>query len=186
MYRPIISKQGEQVDAGLSLLRLAPASAADAAALQAVLEAAPQFSLLAEGHLPDPDAGQQELLALPPGKQLEDKYMLLLCQQGKAIGACDLVRAYPTPDTAFLGLLLVIETEQGRGHGPQAMELLQAMAQSWGCQKMRLAVLEANLAGQRFWHKQGFVEIGRKPSAQYLSGLIVMEKSLTQADDTCN
>ena len=86
----------------------------------------------------------------------EDKFVLAVLEGEELLGCVDLIRGYPTPDTAYLGLLLLKECRQGRGIGSQVVLQLMEMAANWGCTNMRLGVIETNLPALYFWTKHGF------------------------------
>lgn len=52
-------------------------------------------------------AGEEELVACPSGLPLSDKHLIGRWEQGELTAVIDLLRGYPNPDTAYLGLLLV-------------------------------------------------------------------------------
>lgn len=160
-------------------LRRLSACEADAAVVQQVLQAAPVFALMTQGKLSAPDEGKQELLALPPGKQAQDKFFFALEDaKGRVLGCADLIRGYPEPEIAYLGLLLLVEEVQGLGYGSQAMLQLRQLACDWGCNRLRLGVVEQNVAGRAFWQRQGFVEIARKTLPHLIGTVLVMEADL--------
>jgi ribosomal protein S18 acetylase RimI-like enzyme len=61
--------------------------------------------------------------------------------------------------TAFLGLLLLRESQQGMGLGKEIYRLVEQMAVENGFKKIRLAVVDSNPV-QKFWEKLGFQETG--------------------------
>jgi hypothetical protein len=54
--------------------------------LQAMLEAAPGYSLAVEGKLPTADAAIEVLYALPPGKGHSDKFVYEIALDADAVG----------------------------------------------------------------------------------------------------
>jgi GNAT superfamily N-acetyltransferase len=92
------------------------------------------------------------------------------------VGCIDLIRAYPTPDRAYLGLLLFAESHQGKGLGTQALHYITQQAAAWGCTHLRLGVVTTNLTGLAFWRYQGFVPLYQKPQAGYLGEIVVCER----------
>lgn len=150
----------------------------DAEILFALFERAPGYSLLVEGKLPTLDDAKDELLALPPGKQFQDKCYGGYWKDGVLIGCMDLVRGYPEPDIAYLGLLLFADTHQGQGYGILALSHIRNLARSWSCTKLRLAVIDKNVRGLRFWHREGFVELYRKATTEFTGDAIVLQCAL--------
>jgi RimJ/RimL family protein N-acetyltransferase len=164
---------------GLRLRRLAAGDEADVRELQRVLQAAPGYSLAVEGRLPPAQAARALFEALPPGKEHADKFVLgFEDATGSLVGCADLIRGYPEPQVAFIGLLLFAETSQGRGPGPAALRQLETKARGWGCPALRLAVIETNPRALAFLQRAGIVERLRKPSPGHTGAAIVMERPL--------
>lgn len=159
------------------------ASPSDLREVQGVHERAPGFSVLVEGRAPSATAAKDLFAALPPGKTYADKFVLGLYSMtaetggGTAmIGCADLIRGYPEPDIAFIGLLLFAEAAQGAGYGPRALREIERLAAGWGCRRLRLAVIETNPRAIAFWRREGFAELYRKPSSAHTGDAIVMER----------
>lgn len=153
-------------------------SSNDIERLQAVLEAAPGYSLTVEGKLPAPGAAIEVLDALPPGKTHADKFVYEITLDADAIGCIELVRGYPEADIAFIGLLLFRENSQGRGFGPQALRLAEAIGIGWQCRALQIAVIDTNPRAFDFWKREGFIELFRKPAMDFVGQAIVMERLL--------
>ncbi|WP_322013533.1 GNAT family N-acetyltransferase [Paraburkholderia sp. J12] len=146
--------------------------------LQTVLEGAPGYSLAVEGKLPAPTAAIEVLEALPPGKSHADKFVYEITQDAEAIGCIELVRGYPQAGIAFIGLLLFRESSQGQGLGPQVLRLTEAIALGWQGGALRIAVLDTNPRALKFWEREGFIELLRKPAMDFAGQAIVMERAL--------
>lgn len=112
--------------------------------LQKILEAAPKYHILVEGGLPGPDAAMEALHELPPDKSSDDKYLFGMQHSGRLIGCFDIVRGYPDSKIAFIGLLLFVESEQGKSHRVEALQYIECLAGQWGCTSLRIAVIESN------------------------------------------
>ena len=81
-------------------------------ALQRVIGAAPGFALAVTGLPPGPADAQNTFTALPEGKSEDDKFVYGVYLDGQMIGCADVVRGYPDPSAAFIGLLLISEDSQ--------------------------------------------------------------------------
>lgn len=162
----------------LTIRRVSSTTDEDMRPLQSVLEGAPSYSLLVEGRPPSPQAACEMMASLPPGKTHADKFVLLVCEEGGAIGCADVIRGYPDDHVAFIGLLLFVETAQGKSCGPRALREVESLGASWGCTLMRIAVIEHNVRALAFWQREGFVEIMRKPAPGFAGQAIVMERAL--------
>jgi GNAT superfamily N-acetyltransferase len=97
---------------------------------------------------------------------------------GRLIGCFDIVRGYPDSKIAFIGLLLFVESEQGKSHGVEALQYIECLAGQWGCTRLRIAVIETNKRALSFWTREGFVELYRKPSDRYTGDVVFMERAL--------
>jgi GNAT superfamily N-acetyltransferase len=150
----------------------------DISAVFTLFEQASGYSLLVEGHLPTLEDAREALGETPPGKELKDKFFGGYWKDGVLVGCMDLVRGYPDPEVAYLGLLLFSETHQGLGLGVQALEHIANLSRSWGCAMLRLAVIDKNLRAHAFWQREGFSELYRKPTSKYTGDAIVMQKAI--------
>lgn len=149
------------------------------ALVQSVMDGAPQFHLLVEGHIAGPNSAREDMLALPPGKRMADKfYFLFRDPAGQPVGICDVVRAYPIPSTLMVGLLEFRESAQGKGYGAQALQQLRDFARECACDTLRIGVVEHNLRALAFWQREGFVQIERKTSSQFTGDVLVLQLSL--------
>jgi GNAT superfamily N-acetyltransferase len=160
---------------------LRPGDAADVAAVQRVLRGAPGYHLLIEGRPPSATAAADLFTELPPGRAAADKQILGFFVGQELAGCADLVRGYPSPDVAYLGLLILEDRHRGQGHGTAALAHVTQVAHSWGCRYLRLAVIATNEHGHHFWMRQGFVELYRKDMPSYTGEAIVMQRALGTA-----
>jgi RimJ/RimL family protein N-acetyltransferase len=155
---------------------------AEMAALQRVLEGAPRYAELITGAPPGPADAQSTYSALPEGKWYDDKFVFGIYCGADMVGCADLIRGYPDPHTAWLGLLLVAEAFERRGFGSAACRELEAVIRSWGsCQRIRLSVVRVNAQALRFWRKVGFAPTGETKPYRYgalVSEHILLEKRL--------
>ena len=152
----------------------------DISALQKVFESAPQYSILTTGSATTPDAATSTFQTLPNGKSFEDKFVFGILHKGQTIGCVDLVRSFPTENTAMLGLLLLDEKFQRKGFGKQSLVEIENELKSWKIiNKIRIAVIKNNTSAFSFWRSMGFQENGEKKAyvnATIVSENIVMEK----------
>jgi GNAT superfamily N-acetyltransferase len=150
----------------------------DVAALFALFKQASKYSLIVEGRLPTLGDAKEALCETPPGKDLQDKFFGGYWQDGTLVGCMDLIRSYPEPEIAYLGLLLFSESHQGHGLGFQALEHIAGMSRSWACTSLRLAVIDKNDRALAFWKREGFCELYRKPTSRFTGDAVVMQKAL--------
>jgi GNAT superfamily N-acetyltransferase len=152
--------------------------ASNAPALQRLFELAPAYQATVS-HAPlSARAGEEALAACPPGLPLSDKHLIGRWEEGELTAVIDLLRGYPNPNTAYLGLLLVGEAWQGAGRGKVLYLHACTLARSWGATRLRLSVIASNEAALSFWLRRGFTECYRREVAGYRAEAIVLERSL--------
>jgi diamine N-acetyltransferase len=163
-------------------LRRLDGSPADRAALQAVVDAAPIYSLRLSGQLPSPTAAEAICTALPPAKSLRDKYVFGVHLDQAMVGCVDLIRGYPQADIAFIGLLLLDESHRRVGIGRAAFQCIERVVRDWPeCRRIRLSIVRANDDVMPFWSSLGFIAIGETGLHRHggiVSEKIVMERPL--------
>lgn len=157
---------------------LNPDSSDDVKKLQRVLEGASEYSLLVKGHPPLSSDSEDMFKECPPGKTVEDKIVGGFFLETEMIGCFDMCRGYPDIRTAFIGLLLFIEKYQRCGYGHKALAQICSIANSWNCRTLRIAVIENNTIAFKFWKREGFTELYRKPVAGCIGDAIIMESVL--------
>ncbi|MFB2866409.1 GNAT family N-acetyltransferase [Aeromonas sp. MdU4] len=152
--------------------------ASDAPALQRLLELAPAYQAAVSNEPLSTHAAEEELVACPPGLPLSAKHLIGRWEEGELTAVIDLLRGYPNPDTAYLGLLLVGEPWQGAGRGQALYLHACTLARSWGAARLRLSVIASNEAALAFWRRRGFTECYRREVPGYRAEAIVLERSL--------
>jgi RimJ/RimL family protein N-acetyltransferase len=160
-------------------LRLLTGEPAEMAALQCVLEAAPAYFQAVTGAPPGSAEAQSTFTALPPGKRYADKFVWGLYAGDAMIGCADVIRGYPVPEAAVIGLLLLAESWQRRGLGRAFAALVEQRIASWPeIERFRLGVVAANAGALAFWRKLGYRETGEvKPARSgFVSDVVVLEK----------
>lgn len=165
----------------ISLRALHPSD--DRSALQDVLSSAPGYFERMTGRPPSEEAAEELFRGLPEGCSFEDKIVFGIFRARTMIGCIDLIRGYPRPNTATLGLLLVVERHQRQGMGRAAYGHLESFARTLpGCDRIRLGVVSSNLSVLPFWQSHGFFTTGE--TAPYRGGMhpaqvVILEKALT-------
>ena len=135
------------------------------AELQRVHDESADFLQLISGLAPGADDVEGFFKNLPPGKAYEDKFSLGIYAAERdgerLIGCADLVRGFPDPATAYIGLLLLEPAARGHGLGAEAFAALEAQVRSWsGMHSMRLGVVATTPVAQAFWTRMGFAPTG--------------------------
>ncbi|MGH3830591.1 MAG: GNAT family N-acetyltransferase [Pseudonocardiaceae bacterium] len=151
--------------------------------LQRALEGAPTYAERVSGHQPRADAAQSLLSALPPGMTYDSKYVYGFMIDGpEMIGCVDIIRGWPEPGTALIGLLLLREKDQGHGLGRSAYELVETKVRRWPeIDMIRIPVVRTNATVLPFWQRMGFTETGEVQPYVHdavVSESIILTKSL--------
>jgi RimJ/RimL family protein N-acetyltransferase len=179
-----MASESPSAPATLTLRRL-EFTESDLEALQAVLEAAPDYHRRTHGGAPEPDEAIRLFEEIPPDKKVDEKRVYGIFLGQELIGCGDVLYRYPNSDTACIGLLLLREDYQGEGYGRRAYELLEAtVLRSSSCRTLRIGVLMTNEDVARFWEKMGFVATGQfKPwqAGTITTRIKVMQKRLAPA-----
>ncbi|HEX8436067.1 GNAT family N-acetyltransferase [Archangium sp.] len=146
-----------QVD-GSTVVQL---GAEDVPALRRLLERSHVFMTLAFDVL-EPDAAEQLLEGLPPGKAPEDKFALGLYADGKTelVGVLDAVRGFPEDDEWIIGMLLIDPDRRRAGLGARFVSAFEQWVRGQGAAGIRLVVQEQNPDALRFWMREGYVVTG--------------------------
>lgn len=163
-------------------LPFTPCQPEHAPQLQALFERNPRYFRRVIGG-PVPATEAQKILEIrPPSTLPSDKHLFLLGDPRQPFGVADLIRDYPEPHTAMLGLFVLEEAHQGRGIGTECYAQLERwMRLHWAVRRIRLAVVDANIGAQSFWEKQGFRlsgEVFPYAEGSVRSQLRVMQKLL--------
>jgi Acetyltransferases, including N-acetylases of ribosomal proteins len=123
------------------------------------------------------DSLQEDMLALPKGKTLEDKYYLGFYQDDLLIAVIDLICRYPNVKTAFIGFFMMNKKAQGKGVGTAIVEEMFQYLRKIGFSFVRLGYVKGNHQSEAFWLKNHFekteVEIQAK---NYV--IVVMQRQL--------
>lgn len=96
------------------------------------------------------------------------------------VGLAHLAIGWKRPGQSMVGLLLVSERHQNRGHGRSAYAQLEAIARaSAHGASMRIGVCEANVPAFGFWRHLGFRENGERYTiAELTSDVLILVKDL--------
>lgn len=119
------------------------------------------YFMLQDGAAPTISDAHALFTDVPPGKDPRDQVVLgWRCGQDlDALAA--ILRDYPCDGISYLGFMMVDARLRGRGLGRSVYAVIEKWAAASGAREIRLAVLEANEAGERFWRSLGFGEVRR-------------------------
>jgi RimJ/RimL family protein N-acetyltransferase len=136
--------------------------------LQRVFEEAPDFARRVTGLLPGQSEAQSMYSMLPEGKLYDDKFVYGIYFDRKMVGCIDVIRDFPTKETAWIGLFMISEKYQRRGVGIAAFNILRNYIEKWpNCERVGLAVVSTNDVALPFWRKVGFQETGKRTPYKY-------------------
>lgn len=164
--------------------RLRPDDARDVAALQELLESAPDYTRRITGHDPGPSDAREVLSARPPGLDRVRKLAIGLWSAHDAlVGFADVLRGWPRAEVAHLGLLVVHGAHRGSGLGRTLHDAVVEQAVTWeGIDTLRLGIVATNAqVAEPFWRSCGYAPTGEvKPYAAgtVTSSTAIWERSL--------
>lgn len=102
----------------------------------------------------------EDMKALPPGKEVHDKYYLGYFDRDKLVAVMDFIMAYPDEKTAFIGFFMTDVSTQNKGVGSKIVSELCKYIQDVRISNIRLGWVRGNAQAEHFWHKNGFIETG--------------------------
>ncbi len=117
----------------------------------------------------------QDMKALPPKVTYADKHYVGFFAEEKLVALLDLITHYPNPATAFIGLFMVAQEEQGKGIGSAIVADCAAELRALGFGRIRLAFAKGNPQSEAFWQKNGFHRTGEEYAQEGYTA-VVMEK----------
>ena len=139
----------------------------DEPSVQLLLEECSDFNLLVTG-LPVARTDAKELFTdLPPGKDMVDKTIIGFYKGQNLVGIMDNIRGYPEPGTWFIGLMLLVPDERGKGMGRNLISGYEQWAGLQGAQAIRLGVVAENCDGYRFWERSGYQMVEKRPARRF-------------------
>lgn len=128
----------------------------DAARVMDLFERASDYVQLESGKLPDLDF-LRETFDGPPTIAPEDRFVIgLEDDTGKLRGTAAYIRNFYTTDEWYMGLLILDPESRNQGFGAQAAQMVIDHVKRENGKRLRIAVLDANKNGRRFWERQGF------------------------------
>lgn len=117
----------------------------------------------------------EDMEALPPGKDYEDKHYIGFFQNNTLLAVMDLIENYPNPQTAYIGFFSVNADFQGNGIGTAIIsDTVDHLAQL-GFKKIRLGIDKGNPQSKAFWTKNGFTLTGEEIPND-ISSYLMMER----------
>ncbi len=139
-------------------------TAAHEARLQAFFEANPAYFIAVQGVPAEPGEARQEIFDAPPaGWTFSGKWVIGYTNaQGEMVAMATLITDLLAADVWHLGLLIIGSRWQGTGLAQAVYGGLERWALEHGARWMRLGVVLGNARAERFWWRQGFVEVRQR------------------------
>ncbi len=152
----------------------------DIPAALALCKSNPQFY----AHCPPPPSEEsirRARVALPPRKQLQDKYYLGFWDGEALVALMDLILRYPNEQTAFIGFFMVDARDQGRGVGSAIVtRVLSRLSEKFSA--VRLGYVRGNEQSRHFWEKNGFTPTGVIAREERYD-IVIMQRALGGEND---
>lgn len=138
--------------------------AEDSGRVLSCAEAARDYILLETGREPDALWVQGFFADVPPGRTKEDILLFGVEQpDGALAGLLGMSPGYETATEWYIGLLLLVPSMRSSGLGTEVLRDVVRLASSAGAETLKVAVLEKNPDGLRFWKRHGFVHLRDAP-----------------------
>jgi RimJ/RimL family protein N-acetyltransferase len=109
---------------------------------------------------------KKDMLALPPGKTMADKYFLGYFSDGLLIAVMDLIAGYPDAETAFIGFFMMAQPMQGKNFGTEIITEACHALKGEGFSEVRLGYAKGNGQSEAFWLKNHFEKTGAENQAE--------------------
>ncbi|MCL2840699.1 MAG: GNAT family N-acetyltransferase [Defluviitaleaceae bacterium] len=137
-----------------------------------IYETNQDFFLLTQGKKASIESSVNDIVAVPPNFDFQQKIYISLWKEGKIIGVLDLLQGYPTQTCIWIGLLLIHGHLQGGAIGSKIVNALLDVFKNAGYKRVQLGVIENNTKGISFWQKHGFSKI------RMTENIVVMERTI--------
>jgi len=135
--------------------------ATDAPRVAALYMRSADYFLLQDGGVPTLADAHELFADVPPEKSPQDQIIWGWEDKDRLYAVAAILPDYPCAGTWYLGFLIVDPVRRGRGIGRSIYTAIENHAVANGAREIRLAVLETNEAGERFWRSLGFNDIRR-------------------------
>lgn len=98
----------------------------------------------------------EDLVALPPGVTLNEKYYVGFYENGKMVAVMDLIDGYPKEKIAFIGFFMTDASVHNTGVGSAIISDVSTYFERMNYSAIRLAWVKGNPQAEHFWKKNGF------------------------------
>ena len=125
---------------------------------------AADYVTLEIGRAPDPAFVFDFFEAAPPGLTRDNLITLGLRHHHRMNGVLCIAEGYEHPTDWWIGLMLIDPAHRRHQIGSNVVKEVIAKARQSGIDMLKLAVLDANPRGRRFWEKHQFVHHRSAPA----------------------
>ncbi len=123
-----------------------------------LFDRAADYVRLESGKDPAPEFVHEQLTDKPPVCGPDDIFLRGLEKpDGSLAGFASSIRHFYEPGDWYMGLLILDPAKRGAGLGKMAAEAVIEEARQDGARLIRIAVLDKNPRGRKFWEGLGFV-----------------------------
>lgn len=161
---------------------------ADLPALQAFFDANPEYFHTVNGVPPRPDEARQEFDDRPPeGMGYAGSWLLGFRDEhrgGELVAMAQVLGDFLAPGVWHIGLFIAASSLHGRGVAQRLYAVLEDAMRERGAQWIRLGAVIGNDKAERFWRKQGYVEVRKRLGIEMgarVNDLFVFVKPLGEA-----
>ncbi len=109
-----------------------------------------------QSHILTLEECKEDITALPPNTDLEQKFFMGIYIKDELIAILDYVEGYPHKNVVYLGFFMLHMDKHKKGIGRQLINVLIQAAKDNNFIEMKLACYETNETGYLFWRKMGF------------------------------
>jgi len=93
---------------------------------------------------------------VPPGKEIEDKFIIGIYTGSRLMGVVDLIRDYPEAKSWIIGLYMIHPDFRSSGLAQVVHSKLAEFVDKAGGEKIVIGVVEDNTIALKFWSKLGY------------------------------
>lgn len=130
---------------------------AETEVVQPLLERCEDYHQIAYGRPALPDQARNIPNERPPGLAPGQGHLFALRDaQGNLAGMLEALRDFPAQGEWYIGLLLLAPEARRHGQGEAVLNAYADHVRAHGGRLLRVAVVEHNTVGRRFWERVGF------------------------------
>jgi GNAT superfamily N-acetyltransferase len=97
---------------------------------------------------------------LPAGWPFTKKWVIGYAdRQGALVAMANIVSDFLAPSIWHIGTFIVATSKHGKGDAPVLYKNLESWAGRHGAQWLRLGVVQGYIRAERFWERQGFIQV---------------------------